>query len=61
MKKEVLIPFSGTNVISCRWFVYEKETYGKTPSHTRMFPIRMRFFPLSVFVSSVEKPAMRPD
>lgn len=26
-EETVLTPFSGTNVISCRWFVYEKETY----------------------------------
>jgi len=44
---------------SCRWFVYEKETYVKARSH--VFPIRMRFFSLSVFVSSVKERAMCPD
>jgi hypothetical protein len=48
----VLTPFSGSNVICCRCFVYEKKTYGK--AHAHMFPIRMNFFPLSVFVSSVK-------
>ena len=46
-EETVLTPFSGTNVISCRLFVYEKETYGKARSY--MFPIRMRFFSFSVF------------
>jgi hypothetical protein len=58
-EEAVLTPFSGSNVICCRWFVYEKKTYGKALSH--MFPIRMNFFPLSVSVSSVKELAMCPD